>query len=490
MSDIETNQGDQEQRKLDRRGFLKAGVAAGAGLAALSSPLGARGAALASYSERLARQPLDAATPVNLRFMIRAGTGYHNFFYKAGETFMKQYPNVTIKYEVQDSNYKTKLKVEIAGGVPPDLVFASDDDMFSFAARNTLVDMAPFFKTAGLKRADFYPAAMDPQWLGQHLFAMPLDYGLHVLTYNKELFDRQHQSYPTDKWTWADFIRVGQNLTLDRNGKRANEAGFKPEHVVQYASDGPGFYWFTNILRSNGGDWASADLTKATLDSPAAISTFQLLADLGNKYYTNATSKFVTSVATSLSQGTTAMSFDGTWSFSSYPTVPRLKWNRGNIDVTLWPRGSTGKNAVGAEASGLVIPMGTKAENVKWAWEFIKWMSTEPGQRVAFTYGVASIPNMPKVARELIGKQQQPRNAKILLDALPQAKLPYWCEAISDSELETALTSPYSGAPALYDLERGRKTAAQVMPTVNRAVQAILDRDQVLARKFGAKLSI
>jgi len=145
---------------------------------------------------------------------------------------------------------------------------------------------------------------------------------------------------------------------------------------------------------------------------------------------------------------------------------------------------------VGAEASGLVIPMGTKAENVKWAWEFIKWMSTEPGQRVAFTYGVASIPNMPKVARELIGKQQQPRNAKILLDALPQAKLPYWCEAISDSELETALTSPYSGAPALYDLERGRKTAAQVMPTVNRAVQAILDRDQVLARKFGAKLGI
>ncbi len=490
MSEIVTNQGGQGQRKLDRRGFLKTGAAAGASLAAFSSPLGARGAALASYSEQLAHQPLNAATPVNLRFMVRGGPGYRAYFTKAGDIFMKKYPNVSIKYEVHDTNYKTKLKIEMAGGVAPDLVFASDDDMFSFAARNTLLDLAPFFKKNGLRRSDYYPAAMDPQWLGNHLFAMPLDYGLHILAYNKELFDRQHQSYPTDKWTWQDFIRVGQNLTLDRNGKRANEAGFQPDHVVQYACDASAFAYFTNILRSNGGDWANADLTKATLDTPLAISTFQFLSDLGNKYHLNPTGKFVNSITIGFEQLTTAMSINGTWAFSEYPHYPKMKWAQGNIDVTLLPRGTTGKNAVGAEASGLVIPLATKQENARWAWELIKWMTTDEGQRVAFDYGVASVPNKPSLARELIGKQRIPRNAKLLLDALPQARLPYWCEAISDTELENILQSPFSGAPTLYQLDRARTTAAQAMPAVNRAVQTILDNDQVLARKFGAKLTM
>jgi ABC-type glycerol-3-phosphate transport system substrate-binding protein len=144
MFDKTTTGNDQlGSRRLSRRDLLKAGAAAGAGLAALSSPLGARGVALARYSEHLARQPLDASTPVNLSFMVRAGPGYHAFFMKAGETFNKQYPNVTINYQIHDSDWATKLKVEMAGGVPPDLVFSSDDVMFSFAARGTHVDWPP-----------------------------------------------------------------------------------------------------------------------------------------------------------------------------------------------------------------------------------------------------------------------------------------------------------------------------------------------------------
>jgi hypothetical protein len=42
----------------------------------------------------------------------------------------------------------------------------------------------------------------------------------------------------------------------------------------------------------------------------------------------------------------------------------------------------------------------------------------------------------------------------------------------------------------MLDLYKGNKTAAEVMPSVNRKVQAILDRDQHLARKFGAKLHL
>src|SRR5438067_5527343 len=162
MSDEMIKDEGMEARKLSRRGLLKAGAAAGAGLAALASPLGARGVALARYSRWLADQPLDTTQPITLRFMTRAGPGYHAFFKAAGDAFSKKYPNVSIKYEPHDNDWSTKLKVELAGGVPPDLVFSSDDVMFSFAARGTHVDMAPFFKAAGLKKSDFWPAAINP----------------------------------------------------------------------------------------------------------------------------------------------------------------------------------------------------------------------------------------------------------------------------------------------------------------------------------------
>src|SRR5438067_4852630 len=391
MSDEMIKDEGMEARKLSRRALLKAGAAAGAGLAALASPLGARGVALARYSRWLAHQPLDTAQPITLRFMTRAGVGYHAFFKAAGDAFTKKYPNVTIKYEPHDQDYATKLQVEIAGGAPPDLVFSADDNMFSFAVRGAWVDLLPFFQKDGLKRSDFWPAAIDPQFLGNHLFAMPLDYGMHIMSYNKALFDQQHLRYPTDKSTWDDFVKVGRHLTIDRSGKRASEAGFQPQHVRQYASDLAG-YWFLNVLRSNGGEWATPDLSKALLDKPVALKTFQWIADLGNKYFVTGSPKYATSLNFDIQQGNIAMSFNGTWAFSSYPHYPVMKWQQGNIDIIPFPLGTKGRS-VGAEASGLNVVNGAKSQNIKWAWEYIKYMATEPGQRLAFRYGVASIPN-------------------------------------------------------------------------------------------------
>src|SRR5262249_50838128 len=143
-----------------------------------------------------------------------------------------------------------------------------------------------------------------------------------------------------ENWTWADFIRIAQNLTLDRNGKRASEAGFQPEHVVQYGSDSDTFWGINNKLRGNGAEWASPALTKATLDTPAAVSTFQFVADLGNKYYINPSGKFVTSVSFGFMQNNAAIAFMGTWDFSEYPTHPALKWAQGNIDIVGAPIGT------------------------------------------------------------------------------------------------------------------------------------------------------
>jgi ABC-type glycerol-3-phosphate transport system substrate-binding protein len=479
-----------DDKVLNRKTFLKAGAAAGAGLAAFSSPLGEQGVALARYSARLASQRLDATQPIHLKFHSRGSPAYATFFQAASDAFVKLHPNVTIDYQRQGRDYRTKLLIEIAGGAAPDVAAIADDVMRSYAAHNALVDLAPFWKADGMSKAPYWPAAIDPQWLGPHLFGLPYDYALHIMLYNKALFDKQHLSYPTEQWTWDDYVQVGRHLTIDRNGKRASDAGFQPDHVVQYAGDTNLQIEGTNsILRSYGGEWASPDLSKALLDTPAAIKAFQWMADLGSKYYINPAPNVATSLNFALEQGNVAMHFDGTYDFSYFASFPILKWDQGNVDILPFLKGPKGR-AIVAEASGISIPKGIKPENARWAWELIKYIASEAGQRLAFQYGVASITNYKSVTAAVIPTIEQPKNHNMILRYLPQAKLPYWCEAISDQELEGLFFPPFGAATEMLDLFNGKKTAAEAMPIFNKRVQALLDTDQKLAQKLGATLQL
>jgi multiple sugar transport system substrate-binding protein len=480
----------EQDKVLSRKRFLKAGAVAGAGLAAAASPLGAPGVAMARYSSWLARQPLDSTQKITLKVFDGSSVSYDAFFRAASAAFTQLHPNVTIEFQPQGRDYRTKLLVDIAGGAGPDVAAIADDVNRSYAAHGALMDLAPFFKADGLSRGAFWPAALDPQWLGPHLFAMPYDYGLHLMYYNKALFDKQHLSYPTEQWTWDDYVQAGQRLTIDRSGKRANEAGFQPNHVVQYGGDtNTPIIGMNSIVRSFGGEWASPDLSKATLDTPAAIQAFQWMADVGAKYYINPAPNVATSLNFALEQGNVAMHFDGTWSFGYFADYPILKWNLGNVDIVPFMKGPKGR-AIIAEASGVSMPKGVKPENARWAWEYIKFIATEQGQRLAFKYGVASLTNLPSLTKELIATLKQPKNKGMVLRYLPQAKLPYWCEAISDQELEGLFFPPFGAAIEMLDVFNGKKTAAQALPTFNKRIQAVLDTDQKLAKRLGATLTL
>jgi hypothetical protein len=80
--------------------------------------------------------------------MTRGGAGYEKYFRDAAAQFEKLNPTIQIKIEPQDQDYKDKLKVEMAGGTAPDMVFSADDSMFSFAARDTLLDLTKYCRRA------------------------------------------------------------------------------------------------------------------------------------------------------------------------------------------------------------------------------------------------------------------------------------------------------------------------------------------------------
>ena len=463
------------QRQVSRRGFLKAGAVVGAVAAGLGQVPGAARAA-----GHVARQ---AGSQVTLRFMSTGGIGYQAYYKKAVAEFEKLHPEIAVQLEPTSGDFATKLKVEMAGGTAPDMVSGADDSNFSFAARGTLHDLSGFWHSSGRTASDYWPNAWNPMWLGKQLISMPLDYGMWVFQYNKALFDRAHLRYPDLSWTWDDFVRILRKLTLDHKGRTAEDPQFDPQHVVQYGNDG-GLNWSWNVLlRSQGLEWATPDLSKSRLDDPRVIAQFQWIADLGNKYYVNPSPKFPSGVNWAIDAGNLATFFGGTWDIADYAQHPHFytkQW-----DFTGYPKGKAGR-AVIAECSGMIMPAQTShpAET----WKLMEFVTSAQGLAMAHTYNVNMLNPYKSLSRQFLSKATTPPHAKLILDLLPQAGIPFWCEAISDSELEGILiTSPW---PDMLRLYSGQESAKTVMPRVASKVNAILTADQGKAKQFGATLHL
>src|SRR5260370_16434863 len=108
---------------------------------------------------------------------------------------------------------------------------------------------------------------------GDALHALPKGYTPLVLAYNKPLVDRAGIPYPTDDWTWDDFLRVARALTRDPRGDGAIDEW------------GSGFDWRPSVwlawIWAGGGDVLCADGRRASgcLDSPATVAALRWYRD-------------------------------------------------------------------------------------------------------------------------------------------------------------------------------------------------------------------
>jgi len=207
-----------------------------------------------------------AGPPINMRFMTRGSDGYKAWFTQMAGQFHERNPRITVEIEhvTGSPSYHEKLITQQAAGDPPDTVFTTNDFMFEEAAKGMLLDLTPSFNKSKIKKGDYYPAALEPQFLRNKLFAMPVDYGVWVLWYNVEMLKKAGVPAPTDKWTWDDYLKYAQLMTVDKNGRTADQAGFDATQVVQYGSEANvrGNSSWKIIAEGNGAPWVTKELDK------------------------------------------------------------------------------------------------------------------------------------------------------------------------------------------------------------------------------------
>ncbi len=268
-----------------------------------------------------AGRPAAAAEPVTIKYVYWGSPQEKLAIEKACADFSKKTGVKVVPIYIPESDYDAKVTAMAAAGDTPDAGYCTAQLASIWQAQGKFVNWFEMLsKDPDLKKSDF----VDGIW-----FQNSPDYAYGISTaveafglfYNKAAFKEAGLAEPPtsfDKaWTWDEFVKVAQKLTIDRNGKNATEPGFDPTAIKQFGVTLENWWgpWSVHVL-NNGGDYLSADGKTLGLTDPAATKAIQRLADLSNKYHVAPNPvqfKAIPGQAAAIQARLAAMSMHGQW---------------------------------------------------------------------------------------------------------------------------------------------------------------------------------
>lgn len=272
---------------------------------------------------------------------------------------------------IPNEQYTTKLNSLATAGELPDCGIMNENGLLAFANAGLLADVSSMYDSADSKPLDCVTFKKGGE--------TPVAYSgcneILMLYYNKAMFDAAGLPYPSanveDAYTWDEFIAVAKKLTIDKNGKTADQEGFDPESIVQYGCVVDNWTWQLEVwAQSNGGAWFSPDGTQCLINSPEAIESIQKVADLTLKdhvqplYLGLADEGIIRSVAS----GTVAMATGGAWNMGTCMSSSGIDFGIGVLPFM--------KEKVTACTSGPQVVF-SQSKHLREAMDFIAWYTQE-----------------------------------------------------------------------------------------------------------------
>ncbi|WP_432889878.1 extracellular solute-binding protein [Kribbella sp. CA-245084] len=259
-------------RGLSRRSFLGAGVAATAGLGLF----GCGG-----------QSTTKSGGQVDLQFMYWGSANEKAAIEQMTKAFEKSHSGTKVQPVHVPGDYETKVNTLVASNNLPDVAYMTAPTAYRLAEQGKIANIYPYIEKysqlSGRKPQNFF-------WYGDKQVAgTPAASEISLLWYNKDLFTDASMTPPAEAdkaWSWDRLLEVATALTLDQNGKRPSDSGFKADRIRQFGLSAPlstQWTWYP-LIRSNGGDVTDESGTKYTLNSPECVKVFQDLQDLIYKH--------------------------------------------------------------------------------------------------------------------------------------------------------------------------------------------------------------
>jgi multiple sugar transport system substrate-binding protein len=354
------------------------------------------------------------------------------------EGFTEQF-GAQVDIEFNPDSYDTRLLTGLAAGNAPDVFLWWNYP--AMVVRNGLEDIMPYVEgDSPLDLSIYYEPILNVGRIGDGLYGIPKDWTSRAMFYNKALFDDAGIPYPTNDWTWDEFVEITTALTQGEGvDKQYGFYTWNSYYPLQ------GFVW------SNGGDFISPDGTQATgyLDSPETIEALDWYIRLQTEHGvspTGADAETVGDASTLFVNNRLAILENGIWPLSQFLSVPDL-----DIGTVLPPMTNEGTRVtVLHQADWCLNPDGA---NKELAWELLKWLTSQRAAEIRGASGF-SLPAIPAAAEEL-GLFDDPIRSTFYEAVDYMTVLPWFIRttkaAEAESEINLAIQAAFLGEASIED---------------------------------------
>jgi len=388
------------------------------------------------------RREEKSGRKINLRFENWEVTPAQlKIWQEVTDSFNQSHPNIYVNFQSIQGGTQ-KILVEMAGGAAPDVFFWDTDILSPLVKKRAIVNLTPFIKEAKIDPADYFTASWSGCVYGEGIFGLPCYGGSCAIAYNKDLFDRAGVAYPSDNWTWNDFLEIAQKLTIRKNGK-----------IIQYGATPPspepflvGKTWFDEKGNFIGDDKEIEEFLQFIQDLKYKYKVATSMAGIPRQdYYRTEMELFMT--------GKVAMFEAFTWPLITLKNIKTFQW-----DVVSTPRWK-GKKRCFQEGSGILC-ISTQSKHPKEAFKFVKFACSKEGESILGKGG--NLPSLKEAAYSSF-INPPPENIKVFLTqseevkVLPSsARFPWkdeWGQLVLTPELDKLYLNMQSAKETLKNLK-------------------------------------
>ena len=244
------------------------------------------------------------------------------------EKFNASQDRITVEImQIDHESYISKLNTMATANELPDTGIMSEAGVLTFATNGMLYDISQMYDADESKPLDSITFKYD---------GTPVAYSaaneILALWYNIDLLNEvcaqqglnvTEFTPPADAggaWDWDTFVNIAKTLTLDVNGKNANDPDFDKNNIVTYGCSINTLPWQLEVWPlSNGGGFYSADGSEMTVNSPETADALQRIADLYLVHNCSPQPSSTTiALSTSLGSEKIVMATDGAWNVGTY----------------------------------------------------------------------------------------------------------------------------------------------------------------------------
>jgi multiple sugar transport system substrate-binding protein len=404
-------------KPLSRREFL--GAAVGLGGAALLAACG--GQATPQVVEKIVTKEVEKQVTVKETVVVQATpsgpqmtvltiahaweAAFEAYQEQWDNKFMEKHPDIFIKrINSAWDQHNQLVPTWAAAGELPDIVYVHGSRAFPWNKEGIMISIQDYvdadkaFDVAGV-----FPEALKLYQYQGKQYEIPYDHGPVILGYNKDLFDKAGVAYPTENWTWDDFLAAAKQLTIP--DKQWGFSGYYGS-IINLSNE-----YAVAMVGPYGGESMNEDETKVLLDSAESLQALKFHTDLIHVHKVAP----LPAQASAFPAGVWVAGVAGMFGLATWGVPQMAEFGNFNYDVAPWPKGPKGQKT-GSFGSGYGPTKDSKAPDK--AWTYLSEYLSVQGMEDMWGKSGRGSPARKAAYQSYLDSKTAPKSAKYYLDAL------------------------------------------------------------------------